>query len=288
MGADSSIIETRMSKRAAPRMEPTNTEPVGVREVDWPLIEGALAVRPTLKSTPTGPLHTLPKNATLLGLGFAAVEGLRRALGLDRIALFLLSKSGRFLSGLVGTDDKGKIVDERHIRHATHPEDEALWAALTRGERAFEVFDNAPLVAHSGDRTRVVGRGWFVKTPIVDGEQPLGLFYNDSVLSGATLQLDVQELVAAFSMFIGPQLRIARDRSWASRWHGLSSEIAECLERLAAEPGVSQAELAERLGVTPYRLSRVFYRETGMQLQTYRTELRLERFFALVEGTRAE
>lgn len=262
----------------------------GTREVDWPFVEGALAIRPTVKPSPPGRVQALlllarrlPKDVTLVGFGFALIEGLRGVLGLERVALFLRSKSGRWLSGVVGTNLEGQLVDERNIRHAVDPEDEALWFALAQGHKSFEALDNAPLVSHAADRTQVVGRGWFVKTPIVDGDEPLGFFYNDSLISSAALDVEQQELLALFAALIAPQLRAVRDRSWPLHSAALSREVAECVEILAVQPGISQASLARRVGMSGHRLSRAFHREMGMQLSAYRIEHRLERFFALVE-----
>jgi AraC-like DNA-binding protein len=283
--------EPRSGSSAAPSAQAARP----VREVDWPLIEGAMATRPSVKSPPVRQVQallllskTLPQNATLLGLGFAVVEGIRRILGMDRVALFLRSKGGRWLSGLVGTNVEGELSDERHVRHAVDPDDEALWEALKTGKKAFELLENAPLVSHSGDQTRVVGRGWFVKTPIVLGDEPLGLFYNDSALSTAPFDADAQEALAAFAAFVAEPLCNARSRAWPTHLEGLSLEVGECLEILAAEPGISQEALARRLSISPSRLSRVFHNEMGTHLQTYRTELRLERFFALVEAKENE
>lgn len=279
----------------SPRKSADGMNALGQREVDWPLVEGALAVRPTVKSSPAGRVQALlflarrlPKNVTLLGFGFAALEGLRGVLGLERVALFLRSKSGRWLSGVVGTNLEGQLVDERNIRHAVDPEDEALWQALAHGHKSFEVLDNAPLVAHVGDQTRVVRRGWFVKTPIVDDDEPLGFFYNDSLLSNAPLDAERQELLALFAALVAAQLRALRDRSWPLHAAELSREVAECMEILAVEPGIAQEALARRVGMTGHRLSRAFRREMGMQLSAYRVEHRLERFFSLVEEMEKE
>jgi AraC-like DNA-binding protein len=262
-----------------------------VRQVDWPLIEGALAIRPTPQTAAAGRVQEtllasqrLPRSAPLLEYGWAAVEGIRSVLELDRIALFLRSKSGQWLSGLIGTNALGALVDERHIRHVVDPVDEQLWAALIAGKTAFEVYDNAPHVAHQGEHTRVIGRGWFVKTPIVDKGEPLGLFYNDAALTSAPFDVEKQELLATFAALFAPGLRAARDRASPLPNPALSPEIADCLELLGADPGASLADLAQRLGMSAVRLSRTFQREVGKKLQDYRTEQRLQRFFALVDS----
>lgn len=262
-----------------------------VRQVDWPLIEGALAVRPTLQALASGRIQEtlliarrLSESAPLLEYGWTAVEEIRRVLGLDRVALFLRSKSGLWLSGLIGTNAHGELVDERHIRHTVDPVDEELWAALIAGHKAFEVFENAPHVAHQGEHTRVIGRGWFVKTPIATEGEALGSFYNDSALTSAPFDVEKQELLAIFAALFARGLRAAQGRATPPPKPGLSPEIADCLELLASDPAASLEDLAKRLGISAVRLSRSFQREVGKKLQVYRTEQRLERFFALVDS----
>src|SRR6188768_1675330 len=137
---------------------------LGARDVDWPLIEGALAVRPRVKASKAGRIEQLlslsrrlPRDVTLLGFAFAALEGVRELLGLDRVALFMMGKSGRWLTGLVGTTFSRKLVDERHLRHVVDEHDRALWQKLHEGRCSFEVVEDAPLIAHVGEASQVVG-----------------------------------------------------------------------------------------------------------------------------------
>lgn len=272
---------------------PSRSNPVEraeLRDVDWPLIEGALAVRPRVVESTSGShgrllllSQKLRTESTLLGLGYAILEGLRGVVGLDRVALFLRSPSGRWLSGLVGTNLDGKLVDERHLRHAVDPTDDRLWADLRAGRRSFEAQADAPWVAHRGEETSVVGRGWFVRTPIVADGAPLGFLYNDSAITRAPFDPEKQELAATFLMLVSPQLRIARDHSVPRSYVGLPKLVSECLELLERNPSATNGALAKELGVSAHRLSREFEGAMGTSLLDHRNELRLERFFALVE-----
>lgn len=265
------------------------------RDVDWPLVEGTGATRPTVRRMQAGRVEELiaasrrlPGNGTLLELGFAVLASLQASLQLERVGLYLRSKSGRWLSGLVGTGVDGLLVDERNLRHVVDPTDESLWRDAIAGRRCFEVLEDAPLIAHQGDRSQVLGRGWFVRTPIVAGEEPLGHLYNDAALTGAPFRRETQELVAAFLAMAAGMLRAARERAVTVQQAGRSQLICECLERLEREPDASNQRLASCLRVHPNRLSRIFRSELGRPLPDYRNELRLQRFFSLVEAAEHE
>jgi AraC-like DNA-binding protein len=264
---------------------------LAARDVDWPLIEGALAAQPRVKASNAGRIEQLlrlsrrlPRDTTLLGFAFAALEGVRELLGLDRVALFMMGKSGRWLTGLVGTNLARQLVDERHLRHVVDIHDRTLWRELREGRRSFELVEDAPLIAHVGEHSRVAGRGWFVKTPIVDEADAVGMLYNDSAIARATFDDEAQQLLAVFAAIVAQPLRALRDRAVPRRQRGLSRLVADCLELLASDLAQSHQQLAERLGVTTSRLSRSFEAELGKALVEYRNELRLDRFFALAEG----
>lgn len=261
------------------------------RDVDWPLLEGAtaLAAEPRLLQAGRGQRlllwsRQLSPRATLLTSSFEALRGLKEILGLERVALFVQSRNGRWMQGVVGTSPQGELVDERDIRHEVHAEDVALYEDLFAGKRAFEVFDNAPLVEHDEKGTHVLGRGWLAKTAVMAGEQPFGLLYNDSAFSGAPFNQETQELIALFAELIAEPLRGARERSLRDVRAGSSSMVRECVELLHADPGRSNADLAKELGLRSNRLGRVFSKEMGESLLDYRNNLRLERFFELVDS----
>ena len=264
---------------------------LGARDVDWPLIEGALAVRPRVKASKAGRIEQLlsltrrlPRNVTLLDFAFGALGGVRELLGLDRVALFMMGKSGRWLTGLVGTTLSRQLVDERHLRHLVDGHDRTLWRESREGRRSFELVEDAPLIAHVGERSQVVGRGWFVKTPIADETEAVGMLYNDSAIAHAAFDDEAQQLLAVFAAIVAQPLRALRDRAAPLVQRGLSQMITDCLELLASDLAQSNHQLAERLGVTTSRLSRSFEAELGNALVEYRNELRLDRFFALAEA----
>ncbi len=128
------------------------------------------------------------------------------------------------------------------------------------------------------------GRGWFVKTPIVDEAEAVGMLYNDSAIARAAFDDETQQLLALFAAIVAQPLRALRDRAAPALHRGLSQLVTDCMELLASDLAQSHQQLAEALGVTTSRLSRSFEAELGKALVEYRNELRLDRFFALAEG----
>lgn len=230
----------------------------------------------------------ISKEPTLFAWAAALREGLRTVVGLERVAIYLRSPSGKALTGLIGTDLEGKLIDERHLRHAVDPTDETLWSDSIEGKRCFEVREDAPWVVNQGDEPRVVGRGWFVRTPLVAEDVALGFIYNDSAITHQPLDRPRQELTATLGMLVAPRLRLLRDRAALIFARGASKAVSECVELLVQEPSSTNAELARLVGVPVQRLSREFQRDMGTSLIEYRIELRLQRFFELVESAERE
>lgn len=60
--------------------------------------------------------------------------------------------------------------------------------------------------------------------------------------------------------------------------------VDEVRQALAAEPGLGLAELARGVGLSPYHLSRVFRRASGLTISRYRTRLRVRRALERLSG----
>ena len=61
-------------------------------------------------------------------------------------------------------------------------------------------------------------------------------------------------------------------------------EVAAAMALLDADPALSRAELADRIGVCPTRLTRAFTDELRIGLGEYRTRVRVERFAGLIRN----
>lgn len=263
------------------------------REVDWPLVEGASVHRPVRQALKAGRLeqlvllsHGVASNATLVKLTRQVLGVARAELQIERIALYAMGPSRQWFQGVIGTDTQGALVEEGALRHAVDPSDEALFVDCLRGHRAYEILEGAPLIAHRGDTTRVLGKGWLAKTPLVAEGRGFGIVYNDSALSGRRCDPLTQEMLVAFLTLVAPRLSKAWERHMSLSRHGQSALVASAMELMHAEPACSHGELAQRLGVSVRRLSAQFEREMGLSLVDARNSRRLQSFLQSVDEAR--
>lgn len=269
-------------------------QPPEPRSIDWSLVQGALKRQPVeIPQTPgrMGKLlmlaQELPQDETLLNTALQAMDSLKRETGLERLGLFTCSEDGAWMQGLVGTAEGGTLVDERCFRFPRREAENMLAADFLAGRKAWEYKEDAPLVTHAPDKTSVVRHGWLVRTPLVVKGRFFGLLCNDSAFSRAPYSVEVQEDVAAYLMIVSGLLCDARDR----RQEGLREErpvVGEALRLLVADLSISQGTLASRIGMSPRSLARAFSRDLGSSFLEYRNQLRLDRFFELVESLEAQ
>lgn len=64
------------------------------------------------------------------------------------------------------------------------------------------------------------------------------------------------------------------------------SLVVKAAEYMKQDPAISREELAEKLYMSPVHLARIFKKETGMTLNEYATELRMEEAKSLLANTR--
>ena len=64
------------------------------------------------------------------------------------------------------------------------------------------------------------------------------------------------------------------------------SPVVKAAEYMKQDPAISREELAEKLYMSPVHLARIFKKETGMTLNEYATELRMEEAKSLLANTR--
>ena len=309
VGRRRETLSTWQQQRAA-ALSPRST-----RLVDWPLLVGG-GWRTPLPQAPAAAedaLSVLDASDELSGyrdehtLLRRAVELARSELGIERAAIFSCGRSLDLLHGTWGSGAAGETTDEREIAFvlgAAHRE--AITRAST-GRGRWLVLDSVPLTAHVQGQTRVVSHGWNALTPIQSARGVLGLFVNDAAISGAPVDVKRQAQLVLYCALLGNlwQLVRAERRALAAdagepahtvahgdpggthpagASPGAAADIAARVVLLLGEDStLGRRQLATRLGLSESCLSRAFKSEMGFSVSQYRSRLKLERFFALVD-----
>jgi AraC-like DNA-binding protein len=213
-----------------------------------------------------------------------AIEVARERIGLVRVAVFLKSDESCRMRGTWGTDLDGRVVDEHGIAFEGWPgEGEFHERAAARGVH-WTVVENAPLVVHLPEETRVVGRGWVCSTPIGLGENFLGAMFNDAGLSGAPVDDAKQTECALLCALLAHALQtVPKGRDGTDAPRSGSPIVRRAVRLLEADPSLTSEQLGTTLGLSASRMARVFKAELGVSIVDYRNRLRLSRFETLVE-----
>ena len=215
-----------------------------------------------------------------------AVEITRTRIGLQRVSIFLRDEPNALMRGFWGTDATGAIVDEHFITFDIAPNDPEVFDAAARRGVYWVVVDDAPLVTHSHEETRVIGHGWVCCTPIRVASELFGIMYNDAGLLPSEVDTGKQEQTALLCSLVGAALEHARRRGFewlAKPTRATSPALAQAMRLLEQNPGLTADELGEKLRLSASRVARLFKAETGISLVEYRNGLRLERFTKLVD-----
>ena len=127
-----------------------------------------------------------------------AVQQGRDRLGFDRLGVWLIGDDRQHLGGMFGTDEQGRLRDERGRRLAmTEQVEEFLRTAHLNG------FIKATDVDLHDDRARVVGSGSCVWAPMWDGENVLGFLGADNFLRGEPFSQQDCELLVLYASSLG-------------------------------------------------------------------------------------
>ena len=142
-----------------------------------------------------------------------AVEFARGKLGVERCGISL--PEGAYLRGTYGTSLSGETTDERSIQF--EPNDQwfaSLDALHTQGGQYSTI--EGPRHNWDGERLNIINHGWIVLTPIRSAQNLIGVFFNDSAISGAPLDPNMQEILAVFCSLLGNMVERKRaERSLA-------------------------------------------------------------------------
>lgn len=119
-------------------------------------------------------------------------------LGFDRLSFWFFDSTRKLMTGTFGVDEEGRIRDERGQSWAfagTYIED------FTRGKHDPVITrDGAPLY---NERSEIVGYGWHLSVPILDGSKFIGFIGADNFIRKQALKNYQPELLCLYGATIG-------------------------------------------------------------------------------------
>jgi AraC-like DNA-binding protein len=213
-----------------------------------------------------------------------AVEIAVERFGLQRVALYVSDPPAGRRHILRGTWSAGlnqERADERGLYlELTESDYELLRGLRGDGPRWLYSESSAPsLPGSNGD--------WQVVTPLLSGEQLVGVLFNDG--GSGPVPMDEGRQVQAL-LFGNLLAGLILPRRGAAVWHALrgtaaghSPVVQRVMDALAEKPKVSAQRLARDLGISSGHLARLFRTEMGISLVEYRNRLRIERFLGLAD-----
>jgi AraC-like DNA-binding protein len=208
-----------------------------------------------------------------------AVEIAVERFGLQRVALYVSDPPAGRRHVLRGTWSAG-VNQERADERGLYLEMTEADYALLRGLRG-----DGPrwLYSQSGSAN---GGEWQVVTPLLSGEELVGVLFNDAGKAGVDMDEGRQVQTMLFCSLLAG---LILPRRGAAVWHALrgaaghSPVVQRVLDALGEQPKISAQRLARDLGISSGHLARLFRTEMGISLVEYRNRLRIERFLSLAD-----
>jgi AraC-like DNA-binding protein len=265
------------------------------RRIDWPEILAPGDASPVWKRVParSDTVALLRALAPLFrarhpdDVAKRTVELALRVVGLVRAGLYFYDDRLDLMVGSWGTDLRRSVIDEHYAMFRLDDEGRIAFKRAISGQGLWTVVEGCPIIVNHPTRTRVVGRGWAVCTPICVGERALGALYSDGGLTHSRVdprkQANAALLCALAAMLLGEMPR-SRGRPFVSGSAAPHPAVTKAARLLADDPSLTASDLAAHLQVSPGRFARVFKSEMGTSLVRYRNQLRLERFVTIMEG----
>jgi AraC-like DNA-binding protein len=268
------------------------------RRIDWPKLPGGATVTPIWKDPPAkselsrllfglGDLFSVRHPDDLIKRAVELALDPKGPVGIVRAGIYLYDERLDLMLGTWGTDLRRRVVDEHQAMFRLGERGARVLARAMSGEAMWGVVENSPIIVNEAKATRVVGRGWVVCTPICSSRRPLGMCYSDAGLTRARIEPEKQARLAALCSLVGLLLEAiprSRGKVFLSSARVRHPAVAKAAKLFAADPSVSVADVAADLQVSPGRFARVFRAEMGVSLVRYRSQQRLERFRAIVDG----
>lgn len=263
------------------------------RRIDWDVILGPDAPTPQWKqNAASSELLILFRRFDELFVIEDTDQMLRRAveltldpIGLIRAGLYVYDEPLNLMLGTWGTNLQREIIDEHHAMFELGPDNRRVIERAVSGEAYWTLVEDCPLIDQSNSETRVVGQGWVVCTPIYSSRRAFGMLYNDAGLTQSPVDPVRQGHTAVLCSIVGALLDTSRHSAQNNRALAISPKhplVARAVRALTKDPSLGGKVLADQLGTTPGRLTRVFKAEMGQSLVEYRNRLRLDRFRMLL------
>jgi signal transduction histidine kinase/ActR/RegA family two-component response regulator len=143
-------------------------------------------------------IAALTLSASFDELCYSAIDRGRRELGFDRLGLWFTTDDPECISGSYGTDEAGKIRDERHISYR-FLDDDAWGRWLRRRER----YIYAPGTLIPGPDGQPLSIGWKAGAALWNGEQIIGYLFTDNLLHQRPYSDNEGELLALYALLLG-------------------------------------------------------------------------------------
>lgn len=142
-------------------------------------------------------INALSKTEDVDSLCRMAVEYSLEGIGFDRAGIWLFAEDGKSLVGQFGTDTQGRLQDERGLTlQLDHEPVQAIWES--REPALFLKRDEL-----RNERAEVVGRGNHVMAGLWNGEQAVGFFAADNLVTDRRITVQQQELLGLLAVSVG-------------------------------------------------------------------------------------
>jgi protein-histidine pros-kinase len=123
-----------------------------------------------------------------------AVELAREKLGVQRVGIHLFDANREYINGTYGTDVEGHTTDE----HGAHIEYSSEYQRMMKRRDDPWIVTETEHIHFDGEQIRRTGHGWVATTMIRIGNQPIGIFSNDTAMTHAPLDPIQQEAIVLY------------------------------------------------------------------------------------------
>jgi PAS domain S-box-containing protein len=135
-----------------------------------------------------------------------AVELAREKLNVERCSIFLLDETREYMVGTYGTNEQGQTSDEHTIQFST----DLVPEVFNRDVQKQLIHKQENRVFYIDGEQNLLNRGWVAGTTIRIADEPIGIFYNDCAISGASPNETIQETIAIYCSLLGNVIKRMR------------------------------------------------------------------------------